>query len=226
MRIGALHKTTLLDFPGKVSAIVFTRGCNFACPYCHNPDLLGHGDMLDEKTLLRFLARRKAVLQGVVISGGEPTLHDDLPAFCARLKALGYAVKLDTNGSRPEMVQALLAHNLVDYVAMDVKTAPGRYAELFGNAFEAVTRTLALLAAGDVPHEVRVPCAAPFITPETFADIVEQVAPDAPIFLQALRLEGVLQPAFFTTQGRALNMGEMTALSEQAAARGRICAIR
>ena len=104
MLIGGLQKTTMLDFPGKVSAVVFTQGCNFLCPYCHNPDLvLYRQEPLALVDVLTFLTQRRRVLEGVVISGGEPTLQDGLFSFCATLKSIGYAVKLDTNGSRPTL---------------------------------------------------------------------------------------------------------------------------
>ena len=227
MLIGGLQKTTLLDFPGKVSAVVFTQGCNFICPYCHNPDLVSYKkDALALADVLAFLTQRRRVLEGVVISGGEPTLHDGLFSFCAALKGLGYAVKLDTNGSQPEALRLLLEANLLDYVAMDVKGDPRHYPEALGAPVgDAVARGMGILRQSGVAHEFRVPCAAPFIDEASFSAILEE-AGDAPLFLQAIRLENVLRPDFFATTGRPLDTGEMKALRATAARKGADCRIR
>ncbi|MBR4682902.1 MAG: anaerobic ribonucleoside-triphosphate reductase activating protein [Elusimicrobiaceae bacterium] len=133
MKIGGLIKFTLIDFPGRPAAVVFTQGCNFRCRYCHNPELVYphlFTEPVAEEEIFSFLQRRQGSLEGVVVSGGEPTLHDDLPAFMARIKALGYAVKLDTNGSRPDMIQELIDKKLVDYIAMDLKAPLDKYREI------------------------------------------------------------------------------------------------
>lgn len=227
MRIGGLQKTTLLDFPGKVGAVVFTQGCNFLCPYCHNSDLVLHRrDALALADVLAFLTQRRKVLEGVVISGGEPTLHDGLFAFCAALKSLGYAVKLDTNGSRPDALRLLLEANLLDYVAMDVKGNPRRYPEALGApAGDAVARSMGVLRQSGVAHEFRVPCAAPFIDAASFSAILEE-AGGAPLFLQAIRLENVLWPDFFAAAGRPLNADEIEALRATAVSGGADCRVR
>ena len=139
MRFGGLQKYSLIDFPGKVSCVLFLSGCNFDCPYCHNPDLV-RGEQLcssskDEAEIYAFLERRKGLLDGVVISGGEPTLVEDLAPLCEKIKGMGYPVKMDTNGSRPKVIKRLTDESLVDYIAMDIKTAPSRYATLVKKAF-------------------------------------------------------------------------------------------
>ena len=228
MKIGGLQKTTLLDFPGKVSALVFTLGCNFLCPYCHNPDLVLHRrEPIPFTEVMAFLSQRRKVLAGVVISGGEPTLHDGLFAFCAALKALGYAIKLDTNGSRPEVLRQLLQAGFLDYVAMDVKAHPEAYpAALCPKGIgDAVSRSIALLEESRVAHEFRIPCAAPFIDEPAFAAILGRIR-HAPVFLQAIRLENVLQPDFFPRHGHALNRDDMETLCAAARARGLHCLIR
>ncbi len=132
--ISGLQKMTLLDFPGKVACTVFLQGCNFRCPFCHNSALLpGEGETLyTEEAFLDFLRSRRGLLDGVCITGGEPTLQPRLMDLVRQIKALGYAVKLDTNGSRPAVLKALVEAGLLDYVAMDVKNAPDAYGEITG----------------------------------------------------------------------------------------------
>jgi pyruvate formate lyase activating enzyme len=217
VRIGGLLKTTLLDFPGKISAMVFTQGCNFLCPYCHNPELTVSGPgNVTLAGLIDFLTKRAGVLEGVVISGGEPTLHAGLPDFCATLKSLGLSVKLDTNGSRPEVLQSLLDAKLLDYIAMDVKGDPRRYPEELGApAGFAALRSMRLIRESGAAHEFRVPCAAPFIDARSFATILGEIG-GAPLFLQTLRLDHVLRPEFFAGKGRSLDNNEMESLRAMA----------
>jgi len=135
MFILGLNKTTLLDYPCRVAATIFTGGCNFLCPYCHNKDIVLKSNAITpytETEIFSFLQKRKHVLTGVCITGGEPTLHDDLPDFIKHIKELGYAVKLDTNGTNPQMLEYLIKNNLIDYCAMDIKNAPQKYAQTIG----------------------------------------------------------------------------------------------
>ena len=124
MRIAGFQKLTLLDFPNRVACIIFTQGCNYKCPYCHNSGLLGHKDieLIDENEIFSYLNKRKGVIDGLVISGGEPTIQKDLLIFMKRVKDLGFQIKLDTNGSNPDVVEEIIRENLVDYIAMDIKT--------------------------------------------------------------------------------------------------------
>ena len=158
--IAGLQKMTLLDFPGKVACTVFLQGCNYRCPFCHNSELLPRqGEpFMDTPALLTFLERRAGILEAVCISGGEPTLDPELETLLRSVKALGYAVKLDTNGSRPEHLKRLVSEGLVDYVAMDVKNSPARYAQTVGLAkvdLEAVEESLRFLLSGAVDYELR-----------------------------------------------------------------------
>ena len=135
MQIFGFNKTTLLDFPEHVACTVFTGGCNFRCPFCQNGDLVLHGGslpVLDEEEVLRVLRKRKGILTGVCVTGGEPTLQRDLDVFLSRVKELGYLVKLDSNGYRPEVLQSLCERGLVDYFAMDIKSSPENYARTAG----------------------------------------------------------------------------------------------
>ncbi len=135
MKLGGLVKFTLIDFPGTPAAVVFTQGCNFRCRYCHNPELVYphlFTPSMPEEEVMAFLKRRQGTLEGVVISGGEPTLQADLVRFMADIKALGYKIKLDTNGTRPEVLRELITRNLVDFIAMDLKAPLEKYAAITG----------------------------------------------------------------------------------------------
>ncbi len=160
MIISGLQKMTLLDFPGKVACTVFLQGCNFRCPFCHNSDLLGGSSapFMTMEEFLDFLKKRTGLLDAVCVSGGEPTLQKDLPELLKGIKTLGFSVKLDTNGSRPEVLKKLVAEGLVDYVAMDVKNSPARYGETTGVSHFDITpieESLRFLIEGNVAYELR-----------------------------------------------------------------------
>lgn len=166
MTISGLQKMTLLDFPGKVACTVFLHGCNYRCPFCHNAELLeGHPEpLMTVEEFLAFLKKRVGLLDGVCVSGGEPTLSPALRDLLADIKELGYAVKLDTNGSRPAVLKALVAEDLVDYVAMDIKNAPSRYAETCGASkvnLAAIEESAAFLMSGAVESEFRTTVVSP-----------------------------------------------------------------
>lgn len=164
MLIGGLNKTTLLDYPGRVAATVFTGGCNFRCPFCHNAGLVFRPleqVIYTEEEILSFLKRRCGVLTGVCITGGEPTIQQDLPEFLQKIKELDLQIKLDTNGSHPRMLEELLQEGLLDYVAMDIKNAPKKYAETIGcladgeQILSSVQASMRLLEASGIPYEFR-----------------------------------------------------------------------
>lgn len=160
MKIVGLQKMTLLDYPGKVACTIFLGGCNFRCPFCHNSELLDGtaAPVMEMEELLGFLEKRKGLLDGVCITGGEPTLQKDLPELLSAIKAMGFAVKLDTNGYRPEVLKAVVEQGLVDYVAMDVKNCPSRYAETAGVENLQISRieeSLVFLLSGQVDYELR-----------------------------------------------------------------------
>ena len=160
MRIHGLQKMTLLDFPGRVACTVFLGGCDFRCPFCHNFELADGSarPVMDEAELLAFLEKRRGLLEGVAITGGEPCLHPGLPDLMRKLKALGYAVKLDTNGMHPDRLAAILGEGLADYVAMDIKNSPEKYARTAGVGaldLAPIRRSVALLMNGDVDYEFR-----------------------------------------------------------------------
>jgi len=160
MKIAGLQKMTLLDYPGKVACTIFIQGCNFRCPFCHNSDLLGAGEaaFMTEDELIAFLEKRTGLLDAVCITGGEPTLSAGLSELIAQIKSLGYLVKLDTNGTRPQTVKALVEANLIDYVAMDIKNSPACYAETVGVTsvdMAPIEESIRFLSSGAVDYEFR-----------------------------------------------------------------------
>lgn len=179
--IAGLQKMTLLDFPGKVACTVFLQGCNFRCPFCHNSGLLEPvgEDQLSEKAFFSFLETRTGILDGVCVTGGEPTLQKELPAFLARIKAMGFGVKLDTNGSRPAVLQELIRQQLVDYVAMDIKNSPASYGKTAGLSAPNLTpieQSIRILMEGSLPYEFRTTTVRELHTPEDFTAIGQWLA--------------------------------------------------
>ena len=190
MRIGGLQKLTLLDYPGKVACTVFLSGCNLRCPYCHNPGLVlpeqSEGSEIPEAEVLSFLERRKGKLDGVCITGGEPTLQPELPEFLEKLRRLGYAVKLDTNGTNPAMLKALLQERVLDYVAMDIKNSPQRYAETCGGAdvLSRVRESVDLLLNSSIEYEFRTTVCKPLHTEKEMEEIGHWLGGAKRYFLQ------------------------------------------
>lgn len=188
MDIHGLQKTTLLDFPGQVACTVFLAGCNLRCPFCHNAPLVltAPPPQLTEAAFFAFLEKRQGVLDGVCITGGEPTLRPDLPDFLRKIKSLGYRVKLDTNGTNPAMLQSLLEDGIVDYVAMDIKNAPSRYSQTCGgiDLTEFIRQSATLLMAGSTDYEFRTTCVHPLHDPEAMAEIGRWLSGAKQYFLQ------------------------------------------
>lgn len=201
MRISGLQKMTLLDFPGRVACTVFTGGCNLRCPFCHNASLVlpeRAGGETDEAQVLRFLEKRRGMLEGVAVTGGEPLLHADLPDFLRKLRAMGYAVKLDTNGTFPDRLRAVVEEGLADYVAMDVKNAPllyGRTAGLRDFDLTDVERSRDFLLTGRVAYEFRTTVVRGLHTAESLCAAARWIEGAAAYFLQQYRDSGdVLRP--------------------------------
>ena len=161
MNIQGLQKLTLLDYPEKVACTIFTAGCNFRCPFCHNASLVTEIDPLNsipEKEVFKFLRRRQGILDGVCITGGEPLLQPDIEEFIKKIKELGYVVKLDTNGSNVALLRRLVEQDLIDYVAMDIKNAPNKYGKTIGIEgyhLENILQSVDFLMSGVVPYEFR-----------------------------------------------------------------------
>ena len=189
MNIQGLQKMTLLDFPGKVACTVFLGGCDLRCPFCHNSDLIGGNapTLMDDEGLLAFLKKRQGLLDGVAITGGEPLLRGDLKELIVKIRGLGFAVKLDTNGSHPGRLRELLGEKLVDYVAMDIKNAPARYGETVGieNLDLAPFReSVKLLMASGIPCEFRTTVVAEFHDEKSFEEIGQWVKGAERFYLQ------------------------------------------
>ena len=202
MNICGLQKTTLLDFPGHVAATIFTGGCNFRCPFCHNSDLLefNRTPLFSEEEILKFLAKRRGILEGVAITGGEPTLQPDLREFILRIRELGYKIKLDTNGSRPDILRALCEEGLIDYVAMDIKTCKERYSEVTGIPFlriEGIIDSVEFLKQGTVPYEFRTTVVKELHSAEDFTRIGSWIQGASRYYLQNFTdSDHVLVPGF------------------------------
>lgn len=175
MKIGGLQKVSLIDYPGKISAVIFTQGCNFRCPYCHNPELVEkklYRPCLPEKDILEFLATRRGKLDAVTITGGEPTLQDDLLPFIGRIRKMGFCVKLDSNGSRPDVLAHLVCEKLLDFIAMDVKAPAAKYPSTIKAAvsFDVIRESIRLILKSGLDHEFRTTVVSSKLTG---ADILE-----------------------------------------------------
>ena len=188
MNVQGYQKLTLLDFPERVACTVFTGGCNLRCPFCHNASLVltpRESENL-EAEVLSYLAGRKGILEGVCITGGEPLLQPDLSDFVKKVKDMGYSVKLDTNGSDPDALAALLSTGMIDYVAMDIKSSPAGYEAAIGKAFpiERFRRSVELLRASGLPHEFRTTLVKGIHRTEDLEEIGKWLAGEEKYFLQ------------------------------------------
>lgn len=212
MVFGGIQKLTLLDYPGKVACTVFTDGCNFRCPFCHNSDLVlsGGGQKISEEEILSFLKKRQGILDGVCVTGGEPLLHPDLKNFLVKVKNLGFSIKIDTNGSFPDRLRQLVDENLVDYVAMDIKNSLPKYGETVGvTGFDTtpIEETAAFLMSGKIPFEFRTTVVKEFHTAEDFISISEWLKGSESYFLQCFEdSERVLKAGLHSCSVDELNL--------------------
>jgi len=208
MLFGGLQKTTLVDYPEKIAATVFTIGCNFRCPYCHNPELvlpslIQTQPKLTEEEILDFLAEKNKFLEALCITGGEPTLNPDLKDFIKKVKALGYLVKLDTNGSLPEVLKDLIDNRLVDYVAMDIKAPPEKYNLLtLGDiSIEKIQASIDILKKGKVEYEFRTTVAPILLEEKDILKIANWLKPAKAYFLQRFESIKVLSKDYEGLKG-------------------------
>lgn len=200
MKLGGFQPFTLSDFPGRIAAIVFTQGCNFRCPFCHNGALINadaSANAPTEDEVLAFLAGRRGKLEGVVVSGGEPTIQPDLPDFLRQVRALGYQIKLDTNGSRPEVIAALLEEGLVDYIAMDLKAPLESYHRLSGVSVpkRLLEESIAVISWSGLDHEFRTTVVEPLLSSADIQAIQGIVPSGSRHRLQPFRPEHALDPS-------------------------------
>ncbi len=199
MKVTGIQKLTLLDYPGVVACTVFTAGCNFRCPFCHNA-MLVLPEQIDDECLtddevFGFLKKRRGVLDGVAVTGGEPLLHADMPEFLARVKELGYKIKLDTNGSNPELLSEIVKNKLVDRVAMDIKNAPEEYARTIGlKSFDIapVERSKEMLMRGDIDYEFRTTVVKGIHTKESLIGAAKWIEGAKEYYLQQFKDSGNL----------------------------------
>ncbi len=203
MQIHGLNKTTLLDYPKHLAALVFLGGCNMRCPFCQNASLVtdpGSQPVIPEEELFAYLNKRRNILEGVCISGGEPTLYSDLPELIAKIKSLGYLVKLDTNGTNPVMLKQLVKDHLVDYVAMDIKNSREHYAKTSGaseNLLTLVEESVAYLKTSPVEYEFRTTIVKELHTRQDMVAIGQWLKGAQAYYLQSYRdSEDILFPGY------------------------------
>ncbi len=196
MRFAGLQKTSLIDYPDRVATVLFTSGCNLRCPYCHNGELVHNytGPFIEEDEVLETLVERKQYVDSVVVTGGEPTIHAELPVFLARLKENGFNVKLDTNGFNPDTLRDCLL--FVDYIAMDVKTSPEKYSELGASSLEPLFESIEVIKTSGVDYEFRCTAVPGFVETETINEIGELVKGAKRFIFQQFRPEKTLDPVY------------------------------
>lgn len=203
MEIGGLQKTTLIDYPGRLAATVFIIGCDFRCPFCYSPELvlpekIKNQPRIPEKDFFDFLKERKGLLEGVVICGGEPTIHQKLPDFCKKIKKLEYLIKLDTNGSNPEMLKKLINKKLIDYVAMDIKAPKAKYSEAAGVKvnIKKIEESIDILKEGKIDYEFRSTVVPTILEKEDILKIAQWIGPAKKYYLQNFRPGKTINPKF------------------------------
>ena len=196
MIIAGLQKLTLVDYPEKLACTIFLAGCNYRCPWCYNPELvlperIENNSKITKRDFFDFLKFRKNLLDGVVICGGEPTLNNDLPIFCKNIKKMGYLVKLDTNGSNPEMIKNLIDEKLIDYIAMDIKAPKGKYVQATGlkssyleKLLKNIEKSINILKQEDIDYEFRTTMIPKLLGKKDIIEIVRWIGPAKKYCLQ------------------------------------------
>jgi len=203
IEIGGIQKTTLIDYPGRVAATVFLIGCNFRCPFCYSaelvlPEKIKLQPRISDKEFFGFLRDRRGLLEGIVVCGGEPTIHQELPDFIKKIKDLGFLVKLDTNGSNPRMLKELIDKKLIDYVAMDVKTCREKYNEAVGVGVRIsdIEESIKILKEGKIDYEFRTTVVPTVHLKEDILRVAEWLKPAKKYYLQSFRPEKTIDPKF------------------------------
>ncbi len=205
MLISAIQPFTMIDYPEKISCIIFTAGCNFRCGYCHNSEFVLpekikqiKDSFISEETLFNFLEKRRGWIEGVVVSGGEPTVMGDLPTFLKKIKDMGFLVKLDTNGNKPEILKYLIEQKIVDYVAMDLKTDLDHYLDLVGKCVrpEKIKESIDLLIGSDISYEFRSTLIKEVHTKPILDNMASLIDGACVLYLQQFRSGETLSPVF------------------------------
>ncbi|MCF7843318.1 anaerobic ribonucleoside-triphosphate reductase activating protein [Candidatus Gracilibacteria bacterium] len=201
MEFGGFEKCTLIDYPGKIACMVYTIGCNFRCPYCHNPELVDETVIhrFSEKEILNFLDTRKKMLDGVVITGGEPTIHGDkLISFMKEVKGRGFLVKLDSNGMNPEFLKKIISEKLVDYIAMDIKSPLEKYSQTVSRPvdIEAIRKSKKIIMESGIEYEFRTTVLKIMLSPEDIEEIGKEIKGAKRYYLQKFIPSKILNPQF------------------------------
>lgn len=233
MVIGGIQKNSLIDYPGKLSCVLFLSGCNFTCPYCHNPQLvkngLGRAGCIDETAVYEFLKSRKGFIDGVVISGGEPTLQKNLPFLCNEIREMGYLVKLDSNGSRPKAIKFLIDEGLVDYVAMDIKSDPLLYPQAITTDYNPseILSSIETIMGSRTPYEFRTTCIKTIVDKTIIENIAKTVkGAELYVLQQFHRADKILNPQFLKKAGAIYDKDELRQLKTIAGKWVRKCVVR
>jgi len=212
--IAGFQKLTLLDYPGHLAATVFTVGCSFRCPFCHNPELVNHGTYniehgTIEKDFFEFLKKRKGKLEGVCITGGEPTIQPDLVEFIGKIRKLGYKVKLDTNGTRPDILREVISERLVDFIAMDIKNQPKKYEKTINTKFDLnrIKLSIGLIMNSRIPYEFRTTAVPGIHSERDFLAIAKWIKNAQSYWLQRYQETKILDPNLKKkTKGKKLDL--------------------
>ncbi len=232
MIFGGFQKTSLIDYPGTVSCVIFLSGCNLTCPYCHNPELVkGEGpfpSFLTEEWVIDFLKKRIGLLDGVVITGGEPTLSQGISSLCQKVKELGFKVKLDTNGTNPEIIRQLIEKQLVDYLAMDIKTDPISYSPVFSRTLvsDRIQASIKFLMDSSVPYEFRTTCVKPLFDEAILKAVLQQIQGARQYALQRFHFTKILNSSFFADQNCGFSEDEFQTFQEISSRYVQECIVR
>ena len=229
---GGFQKTSLIDYPGTISCVIFLCGCNLTCPYCHNPELVRPDApppaFLTESWIMDFLGQRVGLLDGVVITGGEPTLSKGLLPLCRKIKQLGFNLKVDTNGTNPGVIHDLLEQDLVDYLAMDIKTDPMAYSPVFSlqPVADRIAASIGMIMDSEVLYEFRTTCVKPLFDADVLEAILARIQGARRFVLQQFQAVKLLNPGFFKNQDCRFSESELGAFQQVASERVRECLVR
>ncbi len=212
LKINGYQKLTLLDYPGHLACILFTQGCNFACPYCHNSELIQNTGLssVEQQEILQYLDKRKGILEGVVISGGEPLIHNDIVDLLRKIKTLGLKIKLDTNGTNPVLLKRIIDEKLVDYIAMDIKNSPDKYELTCGIShifIGDIMQCIVLIQKSGIDHEFRTTVVDEFHTLQDIETILKMIGSTSKYYIQNFQnSENVLNHNLHSFSDEKLNL--------------------